>query len=156
MAKRWTLLATLVGVGLAGGYYTLTYTPESSSPLPTLNVSRGTIEKQAVAVGQIMPSHSVAIKSQINGIVGEIYVREGQHVEQGQPLIKVRPNPTPQALTDASTELMQSEANLESDLQRLANLERLVKQQIIPANYDDYVRAKADVKAKQAEVQQKR
>lgn len=26
MAKRWTLLATLVGVGLAGGYYTLTYT----------------------------------------------------------------------------------------------------------------------------------
>ncbi|HFF4254830.1 TPA: efflux RND transporter periplasmic adaptor subunit, partial [Vibrio cholerae O1] len=54
MAKRWTLLATLVGVGLAGGYYTLTYTPESSSPLPTLNVSRGTIEKQAVAVGQIM------------------------------------------------------------------------------------------------------
>ncbi|EGR4316219.1 efflux RND transporter periplasmic adaptor subunit [Vibrio cholerae] len=156
MAKRWTLLATLVGVGLAGGYYTLAYTSESSSPLPTLNVSRGTIEKQAVAVGQIMPSHSVAIKSQINGIVGEIYVREGQHVEQGQPLIKVRPNPTPQALTDASTELMQSEANLESDLQRLANLERLVKQQIIPANYDDYVRAKADVKAKQAEVQQKR
>lgn len=57
-------------------------------------------------------------------------------------------------MTDASTELMQSEANLESDLQRLANLERLVKQQIIPANYDDYVRAKADVKAKQAEVQQ--
>ncbi|EQC3429067.1 efflux RND transporter periplasmic adaptor subunit, partial [Vibrio cholerae] len=59
MAKRWTLLATLVGVGLAGGYYTLAYPPESSSPLPTLNVSRGTIEKQAVAVGQIMPSHSV-------------------------------------------------------------------------------------------------
>lgn len=156
MTKRWTLLATLIGVGLAGGYYTLAYSPETSSPLPTLSVSRGTIEKQAVAVGQIVPSHAVAIKSQINGIVGEIYVHEGQHVEQGQPLIKVRPNPTPQALTDASTELMQSEANLESDLQRLDNLERLVKQQIIPANYDDYVRAKADVKAKKAEVQQKR
>ncbi|EGQ8314443.1 efflux RND transporter periplasmic adaptor subunit [Vibrio cholerae] len=156
MTKRWTLLATLIGVGLAGGYYTLAYSPETSSPLPTLSVSRGTIEKQAVAVGQIVPSHAVAIKSQINGIVGEIYVHEGQHVEQGQPLIKVRPNPTPQALTDASTELMQSEANLESDLQRLDNLERLVKQQIIPSNYDDYVRAKADVKAKKAEVQQKR
>ncbi|EMB51220.1 membrane-fusion protein [Vibrio mimicus] len=156
MTKRWTILATLIGIGLAGGYYTLSYQQESAPSLPTLTVNRGTVEKQAVAVGQIMPSHAVAIKSQINGIVGEIYVREGQLVEQGQPLIKVRPNPTPQALTDASTELMQSEANLESDLQRLANLEHLVKQKIIPENYDDYVRAKAEVKAKKAEVQQKR
>jgi HlyD family secretion protein len=119
-------------------------------------VETGTIEKQAVAVGNIVPAHSVSIKSQIDGIVGEIYVKVGEKVKQGQPLIKVRPNPTPQALTDASTELMRSEADLESAKQKLANLESLVKQDIIPKNYDEYVSARSTVKSAQADVLQKR
>nr|CBX86865.1 Membrane-fusion protein [Photobacterium damselae subsp. damselae] len=77
-------------------------------------------------------------------------------MKQGQPLIKVRPNPTPQALTDASTDLMRSEADLESAKQKLANLESLVKQNIIPKNYDGYVSVRSEVKSAQANVLQKR
>ncbi|MCG9597986.1 efflux RND transporter periplasmic adaptor subunit [Vibrio sp. Isolate25] len=155
MAKRWLLSAASIALLGGSAYF---YLQSSSQPesLPTLVVEKGTIEKEAVAVGKIVPAHSVSIKSQIDGIVGEIYAQVGEKVKQGQALIKVRPNPTPQALTDASTELMSSEATLESAKQKLANLESLVKQDIIPSNYDDYVSARSEVKSAQAAVLQKR
>ncbi|EGQ8178205.1 efflux RND transporter periplasmic adaptor subunit [Vibrio parahaemolyticus] len=155
MTKRW--LVSAVSIALLGGA-TYFYLQSAAQPelLPTLIVEKGTIEKQAVAVGKIVPAHSVSIKSQIDGIVGEIYAKVGEKVKQGQPLIKVRPNPTPQALTDASAELMRSEADLESAKQKLSNLESLVKQDIIPSNYDEYVSARSAVKSAQADVLQKR
>ncbi|NOI28271.1 efflux RND transporter periplasmic adaptor subunit [Vibrio coralliilyticus] len=155
MAKRWLLSVASIAL-LGGGAYFYLQSSAQPEAFPTLAVEKGTIEKEAVAVGKIVPAHSVSIKSQIDGIVGEIYAQVGENIKQGQPLIKVRPNPTPQALTDASTELMSSEATLESAKQKLANLESLVKQDIIPSNYDDYVSARSEVKSAQAAVLQKR
>lgn len=155
MAKRWLLSAASIAL-LGGGAYFYLQSSAQPEAFPILAVEKGTIEKEAVAVGKIVPAHSVSIKSQIDGIVGEIYAQVGENIKQGQPLIKVRPNPTPQALTDASTELMSSEATLESAKQKLANLESLVKQDIIPSNYDDYVSARSEVKSAQAAVLQKR
>ncbi|WP_391089662.1 efflux RND transporter periplasmic adaptor subunit [Vibrio sp. NH-UV-68] len=155
MAKTW--LACAVSVVLLGsGIYSYLQSSMQPKTFVTLMVGKGTLEKQAVAVGQIVPAHSVLIKSQLDGIVGEIYVQVGEKVKQGQALIKVRPNPTPQALTNASTELMRSEAELESAKQKLANLESLVRQDIIPNNYDEYVSARSMVKSARASVLQKR
>ncbi|PIB16765.1 efflux RND transporter periplasmic adaptor subunit [Vibrio rotiferianus] len=155
MAKTWLIAAVSVAL-LGGGAYFYLQSSAQPEPFPTLVVEKGTIEKQAVAVGNIVPAHSVSIKSQIDGIVGEIYVKIGDKVMQGQPLIKVRPNPTPKALTEASTDLMSSEADLESAKQKLANLESLVQQDIIPKNFDSYVSARSSVKTAQANVLQKR
>lgn len=155
MAIRWLLSA--VGIALlSSGVYFYLQSSFQSEAFPTFEVEKGTIQKQAVAVGKIVPAHSVSIKSQIDGIVGEIYAQVGENIEQGQPLIKVRPNPTPQELTDASTELMRSEADLESAKQKLANLESLAKQDIIPRNYDEYVTARSTVKSAKANALQKR
>ncbi|MEZ8572488.1 efflux RND transporter periplasmic adaptor subunit [Vibrio splendidus] len=155
MTKRG-LVSVACATLLGGGAYFYFQTSTPPEAFPTLTVATGTIEKQAVAVGDIVPAHSVSIKSQIDGIVGEIYAGVGEYVTQGQPLIKVRPNPTPKALTDASTELMRSEANIESAKQQLANLQSLVEQEIIPKNYDEYVTARSNVKSAQADVMQKR
>ncbi|MFS1891163.1 efflux RND transporter periplasmic adaptor subunit [Vibrio lentus] len=155
MTKRG-LVSVACATLLGGGAYFYFQTSTPPEAFPTLTVATGTIEKQAVAVGYIVPAHSVSIKSQIDGIVGEIYSGVGEYVTQGQPLIKVRPNPTPKALTDASTELMRSEANIESAKQQLANLQSLVEQEIIPKNYDEYVTARSNVKSAQADVMQKR
>lgn len=155
MAKIWLVSALSVAL-LGGGAYFYLQPSSQSEAFLTLTVERGTIEKQAVAIGNIVPAHSVSIKSQLDGIVGEVFVQVGEKVKQGQPLIKVRPNPTPQALTDASTDLMRSEAELESEKQKLANLESLVRQNIIPKNYDEYVSARSAVKSAEANVLQKR
>ncbi|MDN3696026.1 efflux RND transporter periplasmic adaptor subunit [Vibrio cortegadensis] len=156
MKKRWAFIA-LFTVSLAGvGYYFTAPSTTSSDVLPTISATLGTIKKQAVAVGKIVPAHSISIKSQIDGIVGEVYHQVGDEVTVGTPLIKVRPNPTPTALTQANTELMRSEAELESSQQKLENLNQLVAQNIIPKNYGEYIQAKSNVKSSLADVQQKK
>ncbi|PSV49537.1 efflux RND transporter periplasmic adaptor subunit [Photobacterium indicum] len=154
MKKRWIAAAITTAITVGAGYYFSTKDSDTLS-LPLITAEIGTIEKQAIAVGQIVPAHSVQIKSQIEGIVGEIFHHVGEEVEAGTPLIKIRPNPTPQRLTQAITELMSSQAQLESSKQKLANLERLVKNQVIPKNYGDYIQAKADVRQNNANLQQK-
>ncbi|MFY2508274.1 efflux RND transporter periplasmic adaptor subunit [Vibrio pectenicida] len=155
MAKSWLItIASVVFFG--GGIFVYLQSSVKPETLPTLIVEKGTIEKQAMAVGKIVPSHAISIKSPIEGIVGEIYVQVGQVVKQGQLLVKVSPNPTPQDLTDASTNLMRSEAELESAKQKLANLAKLLKQGVIPSNYDEYVSARSEVKSAKADVLQKR
>ncbi|WP_244156072.1 efflux RND transporter periplasmic adaptor subunit [Photobacterium angustum] len=120
-----------------------------------LTAKNATIEKQAIAVGQIMPAQAVKIKSQIEGIVDKIYVNLGDKVEAGSPVIKLRPNPTPQDLTRVNADLLKSKADLESAKIKLANLKRLAAQKIIPANFDAYIQAQAAVKSKTAELKQK-
>ncbi len=154
MKKRWIAMS-LTAVCLAGvGYYSYPVS-ETDGSLPVIMATTGTIEKQAVAVGQIVPAHSVQIKSQIEGIVGEVYHQEGEKVEIGTPLFKIRPNPTPARLTQAMTELMSSEAELESSQIQRDNLKRLVVQEIVPENYGQYIEAKAKVKRAIADLQQK-
>lgn len=156
MKKRWAFFALLTALLAGIGYYITPPLQAQKSELPFITASQGTIEKQAVAVGKIVPAHSISIKSQIDGIVGEIYHQVGEVVTAGTPLIKVRPNPTPTALTFANTELMRSEAELESAQQKLNNLNQLVSQNIIPSNYGEYIQAKSEVKSSLAEVQQKK
>jgi len=154
MKKRWIAMS-LTAVCLAGvGYYSYPVS-ETDGSLPVIMATTGTIEKQAVAVGQIVPAHSVQIKSQIEGIVGEIYHQEGEKIKIGTPLFKIRPNPTPARLTQAMTELMSSEAELESSQIQRDNLKRLVVQEIVPENYGQYIEAKAKVKRAIADLQQK-
>lgn len=156
MKKRWAFI-TLFAVSIAGGaYYYTAPSGNLNEALPSISASIGTIKKQAVAVGNIVPAHSISIKSQIDGIVGEVYHQVGDEVTAGTPLIKVRPNPTPTALTQANTELMRSEAELESAQQKLENLNQLVLQNIIPKNYGEYIQAKSNVKSTLADVQQKK
>lgn len=155
MKKRWVFMALFTASVMGAVYYNTTQSLNKNDELPSITASLGSIEKQAVAVGQIVPAHSISIKSQIDGIVGEIYHQVGDYVTVGTPLIKVRPNPTPAALTLANTELMRSEAMLESALQKLDNLKQLVSKNIIPKNYGEYIQARSDVKSNQADVQQK-
>ena len=155
MSRSWVVLIMACLLTAGTGVYYLSQSDQTISQ-PTLTIETGTIEKKAVAVGSIVPAHSVSIKSQNNGIVGEIYVKVGEKVKYGQALIKVSPNPTPQALTDASTNLMRSQAELESAKQKLNNLQRLLDEKIIPANFDEYVSARSEVKSAQADMMQKR
>ncbi|GLR74269.1 membrane protein [Aliivibrio sifiae] len=147
----------LLSTSIAGaGYYFSTQAAVQNEALPFVVASLGSVEKKAVAVGHVVPAHSISIKSQIDGIVGEIYHQVGEVVTANTPLIKVRPNPTPAALMLANTDLMQSEATLESAQKKLENLNQLIEQNIIPKNYGEYIQAKSDVKSSKADVQQKR
>jgi HlyD family secretion protein len=153
MKKRWIGLAILVAVG-AGSAYHFHADSGKKAPLPLVKAGIGTINKQAVAIGQIVPAHSVQIKSQIDGIVGKIYHQVGDYVTAGTPLIKINPNPTPISLTQVSTSLMTAKAQLFSAKQSVANFQRLLDEHIIPANYGQYVQAQANLKQAEAQYEQ--
>jgi HlyD family secretion protein len=89
--------------------------------LPKVKVKTGTIVDKALAVGTIEPEIEVSVKSKVSGVVKHIFVEVGQFVRAGQPLLEVRPDPTPLELADAKrqTQLAQVDVdNLKKDRTR--------------------------------------
>jgi hypothetical protein len=90
-------LALIVVLVLAGGafaYFKISGDDEQQGP-ETVLVETGTIVEKALAVGQIVPRHEIAVKSKVSGTVARVFVEEGDYVEAGQSLIEVKPAPTP-------------------------------------------------------------
>jgi HlyD family secretion protein len=64
-------------------------------------VERGTIEAKALAVGTIEPETEITVKSKVSGVVQRAFAEEGDYVEEGAPLLEIRPDPTPLELVEA-------------------------------------------------------
>src|SRR5207247_1740258 len=93
----------------------------------------------AVAVGQIQPRQKFAVKSKISGIVRRALVQVGDHVNEGDPLFEIGPDPTPIEVTEVDRQVDSANASFqkaEIDFQRALDLSR------------SGVTAKSDVDAK--------
>ena len=90
---KWLLVLVVVVAVLFG--VLKGFAGKEKSAVRFVEVNRGTIERQAVATGTIGPEFEVAVKPQISGIIGEVFKRMGEKVKVGDPLVKVKPNPTP-------------------------------------------------------------
>ena len=73
----------------------------SDNTFTFVTVERGTIIDKALAIGQIEPDNEIAIKSKISGLVNRIFVEIGDSVRVGDPLIEIRPDPTPLEYAEA-------------------------------------------------------
>jgi len=85
-------------------------------------VIRTDIVQKALAVGAIEPAREVAVKSKISGVVRALFVEEGDFVQEGQPLLEIRPDPTP-------LELAEAKRNVELAALELGNLARELHRQ---------------------------
>jgi HlyD family secretion protein len=126
MKRRSKLvLSTIVLVGAAGTAYAVTSTGGGDDAARTVAVERGEIVDKALAVGRIEPLVEVSVKSQLAGVVRRMFKEPGQHVQRGEPLLEVQPNPTPIELVEArrQIELRDLEVQqLERNRNRLASL----------------------------------
>jgi HlyD family secretion protein len=93
--KVWKWLFILVVITVVVFALLSSLAGKEESEVRFVEVNRGTIERQAVATGTIGPEFEVAVKPQISGIIGQVFKRMGEKVKVGDPLVKVRPNPTP-------------------------------------------------------------
>ena len=73
--------------------------------VPTIAVTKGSITEQAEAVGYIKTRHLSTVKSQVDGIVEEVYHEEGEYVTKNMPLAKIKPMPAPARYAEAHQEL---------------------------------------------------
>ena len=71
----------------------------------TVRVTRKNIVEKALAVGAIEPLNEIEVKSKISGVVGKLYVEIGDFVKAGQPLLEVKPDPTPLELAQAKRDV---------------------------------------------------
>lgn len=93
----------------------------------TVKVTRKNIVEKALAVGAIEPLNEIEVKSKISGVVGKLYVEIGDFVKVGQPLLEVKPDPTPLELAQAKRDVEMARIeknNLSRELQRSQQLKQ--------------------------------
>lgn len=101
----------------------------------TVQVERKTITDKALAVGSIEPLNEIAVKSKISGMVGRMFVDVGDYVRENDPLIEVKPNPTPMELVGAKRNVEMKRIALETLAKELKRNEELKEKGLI-SDYD--------------------
>jgi len=109
------------------------------------------IVKKTVATGAIVPRREVQVKSQVSGIVEELYVEAGQSVKKGQLLAKIRIVPNIVSVNSAENALETARINFEEAQRELARYEQLYQQKVIPEQ--EYRKYKADFNLKREALQ---
>ncbi|MBI5868536.1 MAG: efflux RND transporter periplasmic adaptor subunit [candidate division Zixibacteria bacterium] len=101
MVKKILLGLTVLVVAAAILFMVFKRTGQTDNSFKLVKVERGTVVDKALAIGRIEPGNEIAIKSKISGLVRKIYVEIGDSVKVGDPLIEIKPDPTPQEYAEA-------------------------------------------------------
>lgn len=126
--KKFFKILLLVGlVALIGGTFVFLY--KKSKPTITtyelVTVTRGSIEKKAVATGKVEARNEIMIKPQISGIISELLKEAGERVSKGEIIAKIKVIPDMGSLNAAESRLKVAKINLdqaEKDFNRIKEL----------------------------------
>lgn len=137
MKSKKILLTIAFIIVLGSGLYYFMFGKSANDEIqeePHIIAEIGTVVEKALAVGTIEPENEIEIKSKISGVVRHIFAEPGDFVREGQPLIEVKPDPTPLELAEAKRALERTQIeknNLTSELNRMKSLydRNLVSQQ---------------------------
>ena len=87
-------------------------------PLPVISLQETSAAKNFEYIGSIEGVESVEIRPQVDGILEEIYVDEGEFVEKGQPLFKINSQPYMEEYKNAMANVNLEKAKLENKKRR--------------------------------------
>ena len=146
------ILGLLILVAIAG-VYSFVIAPnndDETEEIPNVEVERGDIVDKALAVGTIEPRVEVSVKSQFSGVARRQFADVGDFVRAGDPLLEIKPTPTPKELVDAERqiELRQIEVNnlkAEYDRQKQLHEKQLISNQEYERASRSYEEAKLQV-----------
>ncbi len=127
------LLGSLVVLVLVGGGFAVKNARggnKDDGP-KAVTVTRGTIVDRALAVGTIQPDVEITVKSKISGVVKRRFAEPGDFVHAGDPLLEIKPNPTPAELSDARRQVELRQLELENTKAQLDRADQLRKQSLM-------------------------
>ncbi len=138
-------LVVLAAIAAASVYAYNRNNNDNEEEIPHITVERGDIVDKALAVGTIEPRVEVSVKSQFSGVAKRQFADVGDFVRAGDPLLEIRPTPTPKELVDAERqiELRQLEVRnlkMEYDRQKSLHDKQLISNQEFERaarNYDE-------------------
>ncbi len=104
---------------------------KKTADLPSVPVTRMTIVDKALAVGTIEPENEISVKSKVSGVVKHIFADAGTYVRAGQPLLEVRPDPSPMELAEAKRQVQLAQVEVDNLRREQDRQESLARQKMI-------------------------
>lgn len=123
--KRWIVVGTLLIAAATALFLARRSQAKAESAPKTVEVTKGSVTQEALAIGSIVPRQEISVKSKVPGLVATAHVAVGDFVAAGSPLIDVRPDPTPLERAEAERALQISKVQEEGarrDLERAEGL----------------------------------
>jgi HlyD family secretion protein len=103
----------------------------ANNGIKMIKVQRGNIVEKALAIGRIVPKKEISVKSKISGIVKTVFVEVGDYVRPGQPLIEIKPDPTPLEFAEAKRNVEIAEVAASSAAAEFDRTNKLFQARII-------------------------
>jgi HlyD family secretion protein len=137
--KKKIIISSIIIIPLAvGAFFLFSKSGAKPEELPKVKVTRGTIIDKALAIGTIEPENEISIKSKVSGVVSKIFADAGTYVKAGQPLLEVKPDPTPIEVADAKRGVQLAEAEAENVAKDKVRQETMYAKKLISdKDYED-------------------
>jgi HlyD family secretion protein len=143
--KKWiiwisaSLLVVIIAfVSLSGN------SSEKENGRKTITVKKENIVDKALAVGSIEPVNEIEVKAKVSGVVGKLYADVGDFVKAGDPLLEVKPDPTPLELAQAKRDVEMATIELETLEKELKRNKQLKTQGLISDHQFEELEQKYD------------
>jgi len=109
---------TLIAAGLVALFFVLKYFSDANSKsiieYETQVPFYTSLNTNVVATGKLNPEDEIELKPQVTGIVDIIYVEEGDIIEKGDLIAKIRVVPNEQSLTSAKSRINSTKLSYEN------------------------------------------
>lgn len=119
------LASLLAGCNRSGGNATAVAAPVV--PVQTAVAQQQDMPRLVESVGAVQALRTVAVKSQVDGMIAQIHFREGDEVKAGDPLVSLDRRPFENSLRIARADLANAraeETKAQSDLERYKHLDQ--------------------------------
>jgi HlyD family secretion protein len=143
----WVVGATVVVLGIGGAYYLA----RAKADVPKYRATpadSGTVVSSVTATGTLSAVTTVAVGSQVSGIISKLYVDFNSHVKKGQLLAELDPTPFQEALDQQRANVLKARSDERLAGVNLGRQKRLRDLQLIAASdYDTAVAQHDDAAA---------
>ncbi|MBC2678539.1 efflux RND transporter periplasmic adaptor subunit [Pseudomonas baltica] len=134
IAIRPLLLAGLLLVVVSGAAWLLLDRTAANKPVPAMpipvrviTVVQADVPRYLTGIGSVLSLHSVTVRAQVDGVLAQVAVKEGQWVNKGDALASIDDRAIRASLAQARAQASQSQAQLQVagvNLRRYKDLSR--------------------------------
>ncbi len=122
---------------------------DAAPPRPVVPVSVAAVQRRSVpqeisAIGSVTPVQTVAVRSQVSGILVKVAFQEGDEVQRGQLLFQLDARPFRAALDQALANLARDRAQLVNAQQQVTRYQQLVQNDLATQEQFDQLKANAE------------
>lgn len=134
MKKLFSIGALVLLLGLFIGTTWFLYQKSQEDPVvhETTQPFRTDIVQKTVAIGTIVPRREIHIKSQVSGVVEELYLEGGEPVREGDLIALIRLIPDMEHLSQARSQLENARLTLRNTEREFERQRRLFERELIP------------------------